>query len=310
MYSLLFSFMSGIKDIPAKLNWMCPSYDLWNSWFGNWQKYDPASIIASVSGDGSGDVGSGDVDASEDGDAEGSPANGDRDDVLADRADAVDSFTGGADAADVTLGDVSSQVTSSSVTSPSAPGAKQSAASAASNAVATLAQSRAALAQTVARPVVSSPSLASSSGSGGSKNFDVVYAKTQENKMFALRDIEKSKCDAALSQQSAEHAFQFKHAQDVEGWKAQSASKLQRSEHEFQARRDALVAAGSAQERVVRQKIEFEKNVASLLVADTSGKLADAFVQKCSSRVPEADPVAAMLGQFLQSYAPSIEATH
>ena len=307
MYSLLFSFMSGINDIPAKLNWMCPSYDLWNSWFGNWQKYDPASVIVSVSGDGSGDVGSGDDDVSEDGNAEGSPANVDCDDVLADREDAVDSLTGGADAA----ADVLLSEGSSSVTSPSAPGPKRSAASAASNAVATLAQSRAALALTVGKPVVSSPSVASSSSGsgGGSKNFDVVYAKTQENKMLALRDIEKSKCEAALSQQSAEHAFQIKHAQDVEVWKAQSASKLQRSEHEFQARRDALVAAGNAQERVVRQRIEFEKNVASLLVADSSGKLADAFVQKCSSRVPESDPVAAILGRFLQSYAPSNEAT-
>jgi hypothetical protein len=304
MYSLLFSFMSGIHDIPAKLNAMCPSYDLWNSWFGNWQKYDPASIICSGSVDlASVNVGSGELDGSEDSDAEGSPANVEIDEELPDREDAVDSLTGGADAADV----VSSEV-SSSVTSPSVPGTKRPAASAASNAVATLAQSRAALAKTVARPVVSSPSVQSSS-SGSSKNFDVVYAKTQESKMLVLRDIESSKCQAALSQQSAEHAFQFKHAQDVESWKAQSASKLQRSEQEFQARRDALVAAGNAQERVVRQKIEFEKNVASLLVADSSGLLADAFLQKCGSRVPESDPVAAMLGQFLQSYAPSKEAT-
>lgn len=293
--------MSGIHDIPAKLNWMCPSYDLWNSWFGNWQKYDPASVMVS---------GSGDADGSFDYDAEGAVADNDdcANDVLVDREDAVDSHTGGADAVVIDADAALSSELSSPVASPvvAARGCRRNRPAAPPlNAVAVLAQSRVALAQTVAKPpTVSSPSV-SSSGSGGSKNFDVLYAKAQENKMLALKDIERSKCDAALSQQSAEHAFQFKHAQDVECWKAESALKLQRTEHEFQARRDALVAAGSAQERVVRQKIEFEKNVASLLVADSSGTLADAYLQKCNSRASEPDPIAALLGQFMQAYAPS-----
>jgi hypothetical protein len=309
LYFLL--FISGIHDVPAKLNWMCPSYDLWNSWFGNWQKYEPASIIVSAVGDDGVECSEGECAAA----VEGDDAD-EHNEVVDRREDAVDSQTGGADGVGLAADEEqSSMLSSPTVMSPVAAGVspvpavgggrKRPPATPASTAVATLAQSRAALAQTVAKPpIMSSPSV-SSSGSGSSKNFDVIYARAQENKMFCLRDIERSKCDAARSHQSAEHAFQIQHAQDVEALKTESALKQQRREHEFQARRDALVAAGSAQERVVRQKIEFEKNVASLLVADSSGKLADVYLQKCNSRVSDPDPVAGMLANFLHSYAPS-----
>jgi hypothetical protein len=303
VYSSLFSIISpGISDIPSKLNWMCPQFELWNSWFGNWQKYDPTSII--ISGDG--------------GEESGDDAQrGDDEDVeTIDRDQAVDSYTGGADAAEPDNGDGegASSVLTSPVTSPSsASSAKKQQPfqprTEVAVAVNNVAASKALLAQTVANkpPIVSSPSVSSggSGGSGGSKNFDVVYAKAQENKIACLRDIEFAKCAAAQSHQAADHAFQSQHSKEVEEVKRESALLQQRAEHEFQARRDALVAAGSAQERVVRQKIEFEKNLASLFVADQSGKLADAYLAKCGARGADADPVVAMLGQFMQSYAPS-----
>jgi hypothetical protein len=293
---------------------MCPHYDLWNSWFGNWQKYDPTSVIVSCGGDNAADA------------TEGDDAADCQHLVIDGRDDAVNSQTGGADGENVDDinaddDDALSSLRSSPVVSPriaahgtkkkSDPspvkGAPASPVNSAATAVTNLAQTKRLLAQTVAKPpVVSSPSLSTSgSGSGSSKNFDAVYAKAQENKMQCLRDIEHSKCEAARSQQSAEHAFQFQHAREVEDMKRESALMQLRAEQEFQARRDALVAAGSAQERVVRQKIEFEKNVASLMVADHSGNLADAYLQKCNSRVVADDPIIGMLGQFLQSYAPS-----
>ena len=79
---------SGINDIPAKLNSICPSFDMWNSWFGESQKYDPSSIISNDLNDG----------ASEPGDSgDGQKSDADDDGATLDRT--VDSIHGGVDAA-------------------------------------------------------------------------------------------------------------------------------------------------------------------------------------------------------------------
>jgi hypothetical protein len=34
----------GITTMPAKLEHMCPSYELWDQWFGSKQKYHPSNV--------------------------------------------------------------------------------------------------------------------------------------------------------------------------------------------------------------------------------------------------------------------------
>ena len=46
-FRVAFTFHAGINSIPEKLADMCPSFELWDSWFGCSQKYSPSSIVQS-----------------------------------------------------------------------------------------------------------------------------------------------------------------------------------------------------------------------------------------------------------------------
>jgi hypothetical protein len=263
----------GITDIPAKLRDICPQFELWDSWFGCWQKYQPSSIVASSA-------------VLE----EDSASDEENCDVV---VRAFDDQTGGPDA---------ELEVRSTVSSPSSPAATPAAVS---SVTAVSAQKKQLQQAVVSRmPVVSSPSVSSSgSGSGKSNSFDVTYAQTQEKKFTCMKEIENAKCASARLLQNEDHVFQSQSARDIELQKRETLKLQQVAEHAFQARRDAISAASNAQERVVRQKIEFEKNVASLLIEDHSGKLADDFLVKCASRAPVADPLMQMLSEFMSVYA-------
>ncbi len=226
---------------------------MWNSWFGDSQKYDPASIVQSrfvADGEDADDV------ASDDEAEEGTSA---LDNVGADVA-------GGSDGALDAVQDEAGAATREAILSPSKGGSVPPSPVGASPRVGTkrvapaAAPSVALLAAATAKqqlqtiianpPVVSSPSQ-SSSGSG-KQTFDAVYAKAAENKVICLKDIAKTQ--------------------------AANAMDIQRGEHYFQGQKLVLEMKLATEERKMRQKIEFEKNIANLLVADSSGKLAQDFM--------------------------------
>jgi hypothetical protein len=231
---------TGIHDIPAKLNSICPQFELWNSWLGESQKYDPTSVVTN-------DSGSQDDEHDQDAEEEGAADNVGR---------IVDGDNGGPDA------DLDLEITESIGTSPRAgeldlspsAGAKsaRSRGAGVQHVVAAAGAAKAALSSAIKGPVVSSPSVtttsSSSNQSGRQSSFDAVYAKCSDNKVQTMKDIQASKNQCALLQQNREHHFQ--------------SQKL------------LLEATVADEERKVRQKIEFEKNVATLFVQDASGELA------------------------------------
>ncbi len=219
---------------------------------GESQKYDPSSIVC-------GDT---DSEAEHDGenkldqDAEGAA---DRDDGAAGNIDRhVDDVTGGADGTLDYTG-----ATESVAASPRAGNqdgsplvafkSPQIRGAVVRDVVAAAGAAKAALSNAIKGPVVSSPSVtSSSSGHSGKSNFDVVYAKCSENKVQSMKEIQTSKSNCALLQQAREH--------------------------HFQSQKIIIEAQGAEEDRKVRQKIEFEKNVATLFVQDSSGGLARSYM--------------------------------
>ena len=267
MLKVIISYIpTGIFDIPAKLNDMCPNYELWNSWFGEHQKYDPSSIVQSeFVGDGEG-VGDNNA-AAEDDDAEGEELINSQEGNSAFcnvSADGEGGFDAGLDAvredaAAATRDAIVSPKQGGSVppspmgVSPRA-GSKRAKTGAAVGSSVALLQAATAKQQLqniiTSPPIVSSPSQ-SSSGSG-KQTFDAVYAKAAESKVICLKDIAKTQ--------------------------AANAIEIQKGEHHFQSQKLILEMKLANEERKSRQKIEFEKNIASLFVADSSGKLAQDFM--------------------------------
>lgn len=238
---------------------MCANYDLWHSWFGAHQKYDPSSIVQSSVVEVYGECGDED-DAEGDGgeeekrvdDLDGGPdgalseenvqegaANATRDAVLS--------------AGNKVAGSVPPTSPVAVVVSPRA-GVKRSAAGNA--AVSSVALSSAATAKAQlqsiigTQPVVTSPS--HSTSSSGKSSFDAVYAKAAESKVIALKEIAHTQATNALD--------------------------VQKGEHHFQAQKLVLEMRVATEERKSKQKIEFEKNIATLLVADRTGQLAKDFM--------------------------------
>lgn len=261
---------TGICDIPSKLNDMCPQFELWNSWFGEHQKYDPSSVVESVSDD--------DFFAKED---EGLPE--DEYALAANAVRDVDEVEGGSDAAlievfdaadDASLDTVAAEgvrstagprsMTASSVnTSPrnvvqspvhSCTGTKRNSGGAPIGSAAFVVQSAAAAKQAL-QSVIASPTVAGSSqaSSNSSKSsFDAVYAKAAENKVQCLKEIAQTKAECQL--------------------------KLQMNDQRFQTQRLLLEGKIGNEERRMKQKIEFEKNIANLFVADNTGGLAQNYM--------------------------------
>ena len=98
-----------------------------------------------------------------------------------------------------------------------------------------------------------------------------------ENKVQSMKEIQTSKSNCALLQQAREHHFQ--------------SQKI-------------LLEANSAQEeRKVRQKIEFEKNVATLFVQDSSGDLARNYLALLREQQPAVDSAPPQLQFFASQFA-------
>jgi hypothetical protein len=218
---------------------------------GESQKYDPSSVVEGVSSDDD------NVDnvAQSQGDDVREPASDNENESR------VDSVTGGADArlgtesVAASPGGAGETDLSPSSTIRRAAGAQRVIVQ---EAVAQAGAAKAALASAISKaPVVSSPSLSSSSsgqtGTGKSSNFDTVYAKCSEAKVAAMKEIQTQKSQCVLMQQAREH--------------------------HFQSQKIMLEAKASQEDRKVRQKIEFEKNIATLFVQDETGNLARNYLQ-------------------------------
>jgi hypothetical protein len=238
---------------------MCPNYEMWNSWFGEHQKYDPTSIVQSnFAADGE-DADTNAVEVHDDAEAGVQEGNSEFDNIGLEGGGGPDGGLEAVhDAAAVATHEASSSQNKAGSVPPSPIGVSPRAGSkrVAPAAVPSVALLQAAHAkqqlQTIIAnpPVVSSPSQSSSSSS--KQTFDAVYAKAAESKVICLKDIAKTQ--------------------------AANAMDIQRGEHHFQGQKLILEMRVATEERKTRQKIEFEKNIANLLVADSSGKLAQDFM--------------------------------
>lgn len=320
----------GINSIPDKLVDMCPKFEMWESWFGTHQKYSPSSIVQSgvptdfESGDDAASEGSANRDIEVDevhggpdgqfGDVEG------RGKQLDDSAnDRVDDESGGTPHGRESVAPTPSRQSPSEssalngvVASP--PGligtgrgagaggrGRGTGANTASNAVAL---QKAQLTQVVMNrpvpPIISSPSQSTSS----SKNsFDGVYAEAAKNKCATLMDISQNRNLVEAQQQVAEHAFKRDDRSAHHEFQRELELRKQAQEHKFQQEQKALQLLSDRQEANARKQIEYDKTLASLLVADKSGKLADDFEarrgRERAAAASAVDPVSAFLQQLI-----------
>jgi hypothetical protein len=323
--------LKGIHTIEQKMESLCPSYALWDTWFGSSQKYSPASVISAappqsgsdddVDQSGSGAVVDENVNASDGG------QDGAADDAAAAAADEAsqNSATGVAgDSAD------SQQPLRPSVQPPAEARAQSRGKStaAASSAGATAAAAVLGAKSSLLGLVATSPlSVNSGSKSSSSSNFDQVYASVQAAKSAQIQlpcliyssrfyaaqaqlDISKNQCNHEIDSQSRG----FSHDQQKQEKEFEFQSKLAKSKLVFEAESRALelVAkrAEQQEDRNVRQRIEFEKNVTQLLEKDPTGALARDLVSFVDNRFGALqrpgtgeDPVATLLQQFVNRYS-------
>jgi hypothetical protein len=174
------------------------------------------------------------------------------------------------------------------------------------NATAVVVAQKAALvsAVTSSKVVVSSPSV-SSNGSSGKNSFDAVYAEASKNKCEVMKDIEFQRSASAASLQNAEHQFKISERVGQQTFQRSMEMDKQGREHQFLQQQQSIKILADRQESKVQKQIEYDKTLASLLIADKSGALADAFEQRRKrEREQEAtsdDPVLNILQRFIQS---------
>lgn len=261
--------------MPAKLEHMCASYELWDQWFGSKQKYKPSNVQSNsrefiLSEEE--DVGEGNHNSEM---LEGAvnDTDGGRDGQL----DAVQIEDGGGDneGADGGGDDESAcQLASSSLlaqsprhapvltsqqASPSGqPSPRQQAAVQRQQHI----QQATAAAAAIANAVSASPST-----SAKADKFDATYAAVQNKKIETMLVVERSRCANAIALQSRDQLFQ-----------ARLVSAQQQCKDE-----DAQA------ERRLRQRISYETNLTQLLVKDESGSLANDFDRRIADQLERED---------------------
>lgn len=333
-FRVAFTFDAGINSIPEKLADMCPKFELWDSWFGCSQKYAPSSIVQSPRpSDG--------IDNDEDGGSEGDDDDGVeqdgdvREDGKEERVD--DASDGGADGryddavqhdegvdadnsslvANVDADDAPSVPPSvaSLASEPRSPpvgvgrgrgrGRGVSAAAATANAM-IVAQQKGLLVQAVMNrpPIVTSASQSTSGTSGSGKNvFDTVYADAAKNKCAVMKELATQRCEVETQQQQSEHAFKREERCAQQDFQKEMELQKQSTEHRFLREQQAVKLLADRQETKVRKGIEYDKTLASLLVADKSGALADDFEKRRKRErdddAQDVDPLASFLSSLI-----------
>lgn len=311
----------GITNLDQKMESLCTSYSLWDSWFGFTQKYSPASLHVGKPPDPEADEGAAEFNSQHsdeavvDVDAVSGGADGIRDDAAHDEE--------GKHEAAVEVTDVRQSLQSSGGRQGKAAAGGKSPAAAVALVAAKAEQ------QNLMSIVAKSPSSASvgTSGKSSSSNFDQVYASVQAAKsaqmqslclirIYSLRlyaahaqlEIARGHNVAAADTQ----ARGFTHDEDRQTREFGFKRELEERKFAFEAEAKALHLAASradqVAERNVRQRIEFEKNVTQLLTTDPTGKLASDLVNVIDSRFgplqrsDQHDPVASLLERFMTKY--------
>jgi hypothetical protein len=302
---------------------LCPQFDLWDSWFGLSQKYSPSSIVCSgADADGSDDADGDEAElqrgaASPDAISETGGDDGRMDDASEESPDADKAY---ADPSEHSA----SHTASPALQSPKSPcsnvapglpsvteitagrgrgrGRGRGQADAVNATAVVVAQKAALMSAVTSKAVVTSPSV-SSGGSSGKNSFDAVYAEASKNKCEVMRDIELQRGASAASMQNAEHKFKFEERADQQAFQRSMEMEKQMKEHRFLEQQTSIKILAERQESKVKKQIEFDKTLASLLIADKSGALADDFeARRKRERQLEStadDPVHEMLQRFM-----------
>ena len=301
---------------------MCPKFEMWDSWFGTSQKYAPSSIVQSSFPEG--DDGSGRSEEEEPGAAaDGDHAavdhtdgglDGIQDDAAAAAAQAAAQVIDlENDTVPAALSAAPSVAPAPSVSSasgmPSPPGVVagrgrgRGRGHATSMVVTNVVEQKALLTQAVMnRPIVSSPSQSGSSSSGKG-NFDAVYAEAAKNKCAVMLDISKQRSATETRHQESEHSFKREERCAQQEFQKETELQKQSIEHKFLQQQQAVNLLAQRQETKVRKEVEFDKTLASLLIADKTGVLADDFEKRRKRErevsEQETDPVSSFLLQLL-----------
>jgi hypothetical protein len=278
----------GITTMPAKLENMCPSYELWDQWFGSKQKFNPSDVQTNarvfeeedVDGqnrlgmpdptdvafpsDGGADAQLDELGVEDVGDENiGNDESGRQDGVVDNNGDGVTGVQGSS--------------SNSSVQSPrggvprSSPHASPNGHQSPRSAVAPgqrqqqvqLATAEAQAAQAaVAAAVSTSPSTAAKAD-----KFDATYSAVQHRKIEMQHTIEQSRCANAILLQSRDQKFQARLISAQQQCKDQDAEA----------------------ERRLRQRISYETNMTQLLVKDASGALANDFDRRIQAQQDRED---------------------
>jgi hypothetical protein len=315
----------NIHTIDQKMESMCASYALWDSWFGNTQKYSPASVMSGrcpIEDRGE------DQDADDAGAADNSDVveravndvNGGGDGVA---DDAVSAAQAAAAADEGSHHDDSHPSTSPSQRSAgevqAPPKGKSTAARAAAASAANAAKSG------LLALVATSPSSVATSGKSSSSSFDQVYATVQAAKSAPMQSpcltyslfIYAAKAQLEMARDNNAHDVDrqtrdFDHDDRKQAREFAFQTELANRKFAFEAQSKALELAATRADKVaernVRQRIEFEKNVTQLLDKDPTGALANtlmSFVDRRFGAVQgneQQDPVANLLERFIGQY--------
>jgi hypothetical protein len=266
----------GISTMPEKLERMCPSFELWDQWFGSKQKFNPSNVQCNSrdrdSDDGDDDQSrhSGQLDALENEADGGADAQLDDTDYTGNGGDevgAAENFGDGGSGRHDGSGESSLHASQASPRSPGSAGERQQqlqqGSSAAQAARASQASPRSAgsaaqrqqqlqqassAAQTAQAAVAAALSTSPSTAAKADK-FDATYSVVQHKKIEMQHTIEKSRCANAIALQSRDQAFQARLLSAQQECKDQDAEA----------------------ERRLRQRISYETNLTQLLVKDDSG---------------------------------------
>lgn len=284
----------GITNMPAKLEHMCPNYEMWDQWFGSKQKYKPSNVqsnsLQSLDfSDSEGDDGDAEKGESRR-DLDLSQANADDggEDALLDQDGGGGAVAGegegegGGEGEGKGEGDGNGEgevhaVTDSLRPSPASPLGQQSPRQASPRQPVPLRQTSpqqqapqrqqqiqqaaaavAAAAAGVAAAVSTSPSTAAKAD-----KFDATYSAVQHKKIEMMQSIEQSRCANAIALQSRDQVFQAKLV----------ALQQQCKDEDAQA------------ERRLRQRISYETNLSQLLQNDASGQLANDFDRRIQQQL-------------------------
>lgn len=307
----------GIQNIDQKMESLCASYFLWDSWFGSTQKYAPASVL----------VGGlpGEDEAGDEVEADANPMR--RDDPEAPEAvPQVDAVSGGVDGARDDAARTEAAATDVQSASSGGRQGKAAVGGKSGPAAGALVGAQQNLMSIVAKSPTSA-SVGSSGKSSSSSNFDQVYASVQAAKsaqmqlpclirIYSLR-LYAAQAQVEIARRHNEAASEtqtrgFNHDEQKQTREFGFQRELESRKFAFEAEAKALELAVSRSDqqadRNVRQRIEFERNVTQLLTTDPTGKLAKDLVSVIDDRFgplqrsDQHDPVANLLERFMNKY--------